>query len=114
MRRSVHRSVWLLAALLALPAAVACSKETPTTKMSNDDAVALLEQQGYTERAAQCVIDGALHQNVDIYTFLDSDQATQHDLAVVTSVGAFCAKEFGTTGTSVPGAAGGSTSLAPG
>ena len=27
-------------------------------------------QQGYTEQAAQCLIDGATHQNVDIFVFL--------------------------------------------
>ena len=105
MRRSVRWSVWLLA-VLALSSAVACSSKEATTnpKMSNDEAVSLLEQQGYTAEAAQCLIDGATQQNVDIFTFLASDQATHHDIEVVTSVGAYCAEHYGTTGTTVPGA----------
>jgi hypothetical protein len=113
MRWLVHRSASLLAAL-ALAGAVACSHEAPnSTKLSPDDAVSLIEQQGYTAAAAQCLIDGATHQNVDIFTFLESDSATQHDLAVVKSVGAFCLEHYGSTDTSVPGTQT-DTTMAPG
>jgi hypothetical protein len=110
MRGSIRGSLWLLVVLSLTGAA--CSKEATNTKMSNDDAVSLLEQQGYTEQSAQCLIDGVTKQNVDIFTFLVSDRFPQHDIDVVNNVGSYCIEHYGFTGTLLPGMDAVTTTLA--
>lgn len=97
---------------MMFPMAAACSNDT--SKISNDEAVSLLEQQGYTEQSAQCLIDGATHQNVDIFTFLVSDKFVQHDVDVVNAVGSYCIEHYGFTGTLLPGTPELTTTVPPG
>jgi hypothetical protein len=111
MRGSVRWSAWVLTGLMVFPVVAACSNDTP--KMTNDEAVSRLLDEGYTPESAQCLIDGASKQNVDIPAFLARDKYTQREVDVVSSVGAFCIEHYGSTGTSVPSTGVGST-LAPG
>jgi predicted exporter len=112
MCHTVRCSASLLAGLLVIAIMAGCSNDK--AKMSNDEAISILEGQGYTAQSAQCLIDGATQQNVDIYTFLVSDKIAQQDFDVVKTVGAYCIEHYGFNGTVLPGTPDLSTTVPPG
>jgi hypothetical protein len=65
--------------------------------VSREDAVAVLVSQGYTEAAAECAIDGANGQDVDILDVFGRDQMTQREYDVMQAVGTFCLQQHGTS-----------------
>lgn len=65
--------------------------------VSRDEAVAALVAQGYTEAAAECAIDGADGQDVDILDVFGRDEMTQRELDVMRAVGTFCLQQHGTS-----------------
>jgi hypothetical protein len=81
--------------------------DTTEITVTRDEAIEILLQQGYTQAAAECAIDNAKRQNVDVMDVFNRDQVTQREAQVLAAVGEFCLKNFGTTGTTVPAASGG-------
>jgi hypothetical protein len=90
-----------VAALVIAGSLTACSGGSEP-KLTNDEAVSRLLEEGYTPESAQCLIDGASHQNVDVLEFLARDKYTQHESDVIGAVGSYCIEHYGATGTSLP------------
>jgi hypothetical protein len=111
MHRSRWWPGWILFGFLGVTSLAACSDGGP--RVTNEAGVAALEQQGYTEQAAQCVIDEAKKQNVDVLSFLARDKASQHEFDVLDAVGAYCGQRYGTTDTTIGGDGGGPTTVSP-
>jgi hypothetical protein len=87
---------------VATIAIAACSSGGSSVEpLTNDEAVDALVQQGYTAQSAQCLIDGAAKQNVDVLEFLVSGEMKPNTQAVLDAVGSYCVQQFG--GTSIPG-----------
>jgi hypothetical protein len=62
--------------------------------IERDQALAVLLQQGYTREGAECVIENAELQNVDLRSVFTRDQITSRELEVLASVQDFCLDRF--------------------
>jgi hypothetical protein len=89
----------LVVAALALVALAACSDDS-AEPLTNDEAVQVLVEQGYTPESAQCLIDGAAQQKVDVPEFLVTGELKENTEVVIDAVGRFCVEEYG--GTAIP------------
>jgi hypothetical protein len=95
------RKLWSIAvAGLALVVLGACSDDDSAEPLTNDEAVQVLVEQGYTPESAQCLIDGAAQQKVDVPEFLVTGELKENTQVVIDAVGTFCVEEYG--GTAIP------------
>jgi hypothetical protein len=85
---------------LAVAVPVGCSDDGPTAdEVTREQGLAILTGQGYTTAAAECVIDRADDQDVDVLDVFGRDQVTQRELQVLAAVQEFCLEQFGGTTT---------------
>jgi hypothetical protein len=115
MSRSKRVAIAVLGVVVAL-GAVGCGDgggdggngdSNDGSTLTRDQAIEILLQQGYTREAAECTIDNAKTQDVDVMDVFNRDQITQREAGVLTVVRDFCVEQFGTTGTTLPSAPGG-------
>jgi hypothetical protein len=63
-------------------------------RVERDEAVSILLQQGYTLEGAECIIENASLQDVDLMSVYARDQVSERELAVLASVQQFCLARF--------------------
>lgn len=76
--------------------------DTTEVTVTREQAIEILLQQGYTQASAECAIDNAKRQDVDVMDVFTRDQVTRREAEVLAAVGEFCLKNFGTTGATTP------------
>jgi len=69
--------------------------------LTREQGIDILLQQGYTQAGAECTIDNAANQDVDVLDVFTRDQVTQRELQVLATVQEFCVEQFGTTGSTL-------------
>jgi hypothetical protein len=94
-RRTRTVGGWLVVGLVVGLSLTGCSGDG--NKLTDDDVIAALQAEGYSADGAQCVLQGAKQQDVDLRSVFARDKATQHELDVVQSLGSYCGSQFGFT-----------------
>jgi hypothetical protein len=92
----------LLVGVATTIALVGCSDDGGGEELTREQAILVLTSQGYSQAAAECTIDNAADQDVDLLDVFSRDQLTQREFDVMATVGDFCVDQFGTTGTTSP------------
>jgi hypothetical protein len=90
------RVLGCLAASALIVLALACGDDggDDGPRVERDEAVSILLQQGYTSEGAECIIENADRQDVDLTSVYARDAITQYELGVLASVQEFCLDKF--------------------
>jgi ABC-type glycerol-3-phosphate transport system substrate-binding protein len=90
------RKVWTIAiTVVASSITLAACSSDDSPALTNDGAIALLVERGFTPESAQCLIDGAAQQEVDVLDFLVSGDKGENTEIVIDDVSDYCTQEYG-------------------